>query len=43
MRFVEGKLRPTKEQLHEFRHKHGRDFERRCGTRFGHAFNCLTQ
>ena len=37
------KLSPTKEQLHELRKKHGSDFEKWWRTRFGHAFNCLTQ
>ena len=37
------KLNPTKEQLHELRDKHGRDFEKWWRTTFGHAFNCLTQ
>ena len=37
------KLTPTKEQLDELRHKHGRDFEKWWRTEFGHAFNCLTQ
>ena len=37
------KLNPTKEQLHELRGKHGRDFEKWWRTKFGHAFNCLTQ
>ncbi len=37
------KLNPTKEQLHELRHKHGRDFEKWWRAQFGHAFNCLTQ
>ncbi len=37
------KLAPTKEQLHELRQKHGRDFEKWWRTKFGHAFNCLTQ
>ena len=37
------KLAPTKEQLHELRQRHGRDFEKWWRTQFGHAFNCLTQ
>ena len=37
------KLAPTKEQLHELRKKHGPDFEKWWRTKFGHAFNCLTQ
>ena len=37
------KLNPTKEQLHELRDRHGRDFEKWWRTRFGHPFNCLTQ
>ena len=37
------KLSLTKEQLHELRNKHGRDFEKWWRTHFGHAFNCLTQ
>ena len=37
------KLNPTKEQLRELRDKHGREFEKWWRTKFGHAFNCLTQ
>ena len=37
------KLSPLKEQLHELRKKHGRDFEKWWREHFGHAFNCLTQ
>ncbi len=37
------KLTPSREQLHELTQKHGRDFEKWWKTRFGHAFNCLTQ
>ena len=37
------KLASTKEQLHELRQKHGRDFEKWWRAEFGHAFNCLTQ
>lgn len=37
------KLNPTKEQLHELRHKHGADLEKWWRGRFGHAFDCLTQ
>ncbi len=37
------KLAPAKEQLHELRQKHGREFEKWWRTEFGHAFNCLTQ
>ncbi len=37
------KLNPTKEQLHELRHKHGADFEKWWEEHFGHAFDCLTQ
>ena len=36
-------LTPSKEQLHELRNKHGRDFEKWWREHFGHAFNCLTQ
>ena len=37
------KLAPTKEQLNELRQRHGRAFEKWWRTKFGHAFNCLTQ
>ena len=37
------KLNPTKEQLHELKQKHGRDFEKWWREHFGHAFDCLTQ
>ena len=37
------KLNPTKEQLHELRHKHGAHFEKWWREQFGHAFDCLTQ
>ena len=36
-------LTPSKEQLHELRNKHGRDFEKWWRKHFGHAFNCLAQ
>jgi len=36
-------LRPSREQLHELRRKHGRNFEGWWRDRFGHAFDCLTQ
>ena len=37
------KLSPSREQLHELRQKHGRNFEEWWRERFGHAFDCLTQ
>jgi hypothetical protein len=37
------KLSVTKDQLHELKEKHGRDFERWWRGQFGHAFNRLTQ
>ena len=37
------KLNPTKEQLHELRNKHGRNFEKWWRGNFSHAFDCLTQ
>ena len=37
------KLSPTREQIHELRHKHGADFEEWWRGQFGHAFDCLTQ
>ena len=37
------KLAITEDQLHELRNRHGRDFEKWWRSRFGHAFNCLTQ
>ena len=37
------KLNPTKEQLRELRAEHGPEFEKWWRTKFGHAFNCLTQ
>ena len=36
-------LASSKEQLHELRKKHGKDFEKWWRNHFGHAFNCLTQ
>ena len=36
-------LAPSKEQLHELRQKHGKDFEKWWREHFGHSFNCLTQ
>ena len=36
-------LTPSKEQLHELRQKHGKDFEKWWRGHFGHAFDCLTQ
>ena len=37
------KLRPSKEQLHELRKKHGANLEKWWKQHFDHAFNCLTQ
>ena len=37
------KLRPSEEQLHELREKHGEAFEKWWEAHFGHAFDCLTQ
>ena len=37
------KLNPAKEQLHELRQKHGREFEQWWREHFGHPFDCLTQ
>ena len=37
------KLNVTKEQLHELRQRHGRNFEKWWREHFGHAFDCLTQ
>ena len=37
------KLSPSKEQIHELRQKHGRNFGEWWRERFGHAFDCLTQ
>ena len=37
------KLNPTKEQIHELKKKHGRNFEKWWRDHFGHAFDCLTQ
>lgn len=36
-------LKPSEEQLHELRKKHGREFEKWWREHFGHAFDCLTQ
>ena len=37
------KLKVTKEQLHELRQKHGRNFEKWWREHLGHSFDCLTQ
>ena len=37
------KLNVTKEQLHELRQIHGRNFEKWWREYFGHSFDCLTQ
>ena len=36
-------LKPSEEQIHELRKKHGREFEKWWREHFGHAFDCLTQ
>ena len=37
------KLKVTKEQLHELRQRHGRNFEKWWREHFGHPFDCPTQ
>ena len=37
------KLKVAKEQLHELRQRHGREFEKWWREHFGHSFDCLTQ
>ena len=37
------KLKVTKEQIHELRQRHGREFEKWWREHFGHPFDCLTQ
>ena len=37
------KLKVSKEQLHELRQRHGREFEKWWREHFGHPFDCLTQ
>ena len=37
------KLRPSEEQLHELRQRHGEELEEWWREHFGHSFDCLTQ